>query len=81
MKKIVGLAVIVVALLCAFGWNGYGQRKPTKPTWEYKTLGDQDLSDQNLNELGAQGWELVSVTAYGDLRTGHSQTAYLKRAK
>ena len=82
MKKIGGLFLLVVALLCAFGWSGNAQRRSAKPTtWEYKALRDQDLSDQTLNELGAQGWELVSVTAYGDLSTGHSQTAYLKRAK
>jgi hypothetical protein len=81
MKKTIGLISIVLVVLCAFGWSGYAQRKPAKPTWEYKAVGGQDLSDQTLNELGTQGWELVSVTAYGDLRTGHSETAYLKRAK
>jgi hypothetical protein len=49
--------------------------------WEYKALRNQDLSDQKLNELGAQGWELVSVAAYGNPASGSSQTAYLKRAK
>jgi hypothetical protein len=81
MKKILAPVAIVVALLCVFGWSGYAQKKPFPPRWEYKALRDQDLSDQTLNQLGAQGWELVSVTAYGDLTSGHSQTAYLKRAK
>jgi len=81
MQKILGLLVIVVVLSCAFGWSGYAQKRLAKPTWEYKTLRDQNLSDLKLNELGAEGWELVSVTSYGDLTTGHSESAFLKRAR
>lgn len=80
MKKVLGLLVIVVALLCALGWRGYAQKGPSNPTWEYKAYRAQYLSDQTLNELGAQGWELVSFTAWGDA-TSHSETAYFKRAK
>ena len=57
MKKILGPLVIVVVLFCAFGWSGYAQKRLSKPTWEYKTLRDQNLSEINLNQLGAEGWE------------------------
>lgn len=81
MKKTTGILLVLVALLSAFGWSGYAQKRPPKTAWEYKALRNQDLSDQTLNDLGAQGWELVSVAAYGNPGTGSSQTAYLKRAK
>jgi hypothetical protein len=43
--------------------------------WEYKTvIGPREL---NLNELGNQGWELVSVTAY----PGDQAAFHLKRPK
>lgn len=81
MKKMVALVLILGTLLFTVGWNGYPQKKSATTLWEYKALRGQDVSDQNLNELGAQGWELVSVAAYGSPSKGWSETAYLKRAR
>ena len=46
-----------------------GQRSSvvaTRQTWEYKTLYSNTVTDQDLNKLGADGWELVA-TAAGNL--------------
>lgn len=45
--------------------------------WEYKVLNDAPSEDE-LNQLGVEGWELIAITATGSaycrIRT------YLKRA-
>jgi Domain of unknown function (DUF4177) len=77
------LAVVAAALLlCAAGWTGYAQRGKTKRvTWEYKTLTftNQSVDKESfnaLNELGAQGWELVGVSEVGGI-----PSCFLKRPK
>ncbi len=71
------LITVAIAALCFGGWTGYGQRenpKPKRPTWEYKV--EDGLSQEQLNELGSQGWELVAVSI------GNGQASiFLKRAK
>jgi hypothetical protein len=57
------------------GWTVYGQRSaPQRPAWEYKVVGN--LNEQQLNELGSQGWEVVATVA-----SGGYFAIYLKRAK
>jgi hypothetical protein len=80
MRKILGLLLIGFVLVLTLGWNSYAQRKTTKVTWEYISVWDREVTSQKLNELGSQGWELVSVTSYGDPNF-HSTAAYFKRAK
>jgi len=64
------LAIFVVA-----GWTVYGQRSTApRPVWEYKITGS--VSEQQLNELGSQGWELAAATAEGG-----NFALFLKRAK
>jgi hypothetical protein len=72
----------IAVLLVSGGWASYGQ-KETK--WDYTvihTMNGADVQSQ-LNNLGAAGWQLVSVT---ELRIENSSsqsfvTIYLKRAK
>ncbi len=74
-KNIWILGSLILAILAVVGWSVYGQRSTApRPTWEYKASGL--LSEQHLNELGSQGWELVAVTA-----DGGNYSIYLKRAK
>ncbi|MGB9178533.1 MAG: hypothetical protein WCB68_04735 [Pyrinomonadaceae bacterium] len=58
------LIAAVVALFCLEGWKGYAQRddsqKSSRTVWEYKTIrGNKALRDDELDAMGAQGWELA----------------------
>lgn len=71
------LAILVFAALCLGGWTSYGEKqslKPARATWEYKIL--QGVTEEQLNQLGAGGWELVAVAA-GNGQVSH----YFKRAR
>jgi hypothetical protein len=63
------IAVALTALLTLVGWTVYGQRPPQRlsPTrWEYKVMyvpGVRNMSEEMMNKLGAQGWELVTYQA------------------
>jgi hypothetical protein len=75
MKKRVSLLIAFVILLCLVGWTSYGQQGKSQTLWEYKVIGHGTATgEQELNELGAQGWELVGIANDG-LRF------YLKRKK
>lgn len=59
------VAAVVFGLV---GWTGYGQKQQRAPRtiWEYKVLyvpGVRNMSEQTMNEHGAQGWELVTYQA------------------
>lgn len=74
------LVLIVVAVFGLLTVSGYAQRQRSSRTlWEYKIT--QPLAEKELNELGAQGWELVEIK----LRTFNGETSqelyYFKRAK
>ena len=91
MKKASLILAVVAVLLCLVGWNGYGQvqRSTNRPVWEYKVVGEwygEDgkprQSPLDLNEYGAQGWELVQYDP--GVRGGGASTAatyIFKRAK
>jgi hypothetical protein len=51
--------------------------------WEYKVVNREarDLDAALLNELGADGWELVAVASDSDDRGRLFVTAYFKRPK
>ena len=67
---VVGL--LLAAVLFASNWGGRAQ-VPARKTWEYRMVTAQygavpaSLSEQELNRLGAEGWELV------DTRSLHSK--------
>jgi len=84
--RLAGIVVFIV-FICLLGWvgRGWAQKASTdRKVWEYKVgtvvLGGTPSVQDRLNELGAEGWELVAVenvtTAYGP-----SALYYLKRAK
>ena len=75
MKKWYGSALLF-ALLLLVGLSTFGQRKnQPKVTWEYKRAGHaSNTGEPELNQLGAQGWELVSVNE-------DATVFYLKRQK
>jgi hypothetical protein len=61
-----------------------------RPVWEYKVVTEQygapppSLSEQQMNRLGAEGWELVDtrvVTFQQDGTTRHRTDYHFKRAK
>ena len=66
MKTRIWLVVIVAAVLFGLaGWTSFGQRpqRTTQQTWEYKVVyvpGARNLSEKAMNDMGAQGWELIT---------------------
>lgn len=68
MKMKLWLPLAAVALLCLVGWKTEGQKSASPAVrWEYRVFDaegknptySQDYETQ-LNQLGQQGWELVS---------------------
>lgn len=56
--------IAVVILACAVCWTAFAQKQTSSlKTWEYKAVnqGSPYPDEKELNALGAQGWELVSV--------------------
>ena len=83
MKAKLNRTAIVLALCLLFfvGWTARGQKQgaapaaaPPRVTWEYKVVSESDKV--SLNEMGAQGWELVTV-----VMGGAQDVYYFKRAK
>jgi hypothetical protein len=85
MRKKMLLGMAVAVLLCVVGWTSYAQRSnPSKVSYEYQVMADPteimnfDEGVKKLNELGAQGWELVGVAGPSE----HSGTRlYFRRIK
>jgi len=85
MKSKLAIAFLIVGLLFAGAWRGQGQtEKVESVTYEYLVLPDPTESSESnqglkkLNDLGAQGWELVGVSKSGGWG---SARLYFKRAK
>ena len=78
--KLVKYALLVVATLALFGligWSGYAQKKSSekKVMWEYKEA--VSLSEKQVNDLGAEGWEMVGYSVDGV----SNKFMYFKRPK
>lgn len=54
------LVVIVTVFLCWIGWRTQAQNS-ARDLWEYKVVSVLRPSTINMNELGVQGWELVTI--------------------
>lgn len=73
MRKKVFLTIAMAALLLVTGWTAH-QQKPAfaRQLWEYKSIAGS--GDAFLNQMGAQGWELVAV-----YNNGEGRMFYFKR--
>ena len=80
MKFKITLLIVVIALFGVIGWTVNAQKqdsfKVTKPTWEYKV--EYDPNELKLNELGAQGWEIIGVRSLED---ANRAVIYFKKAR
>lgn len=77
MKSKTNWAIVVLALgfMIIAGWTVYGQKQSAPRTvWEYKVVSETDKL--SLNDMGAQGWELVTVEM-----GGAQEVYYFKRVK
>ena len=79
-------AVIVIALIVG-AWTTRGQASQ-KVVWEYKCVfvsnihSKPEMEKPSLNELGAEGWELVAVDRPNSNGDSLGQaTYYFKRAR
>jgi hypothetical protein len=59
------IGIVAAVLFGLVGWTGFGQRtqRATQAAWEYKVVyvpGARNLSEKAMNDMGAQGWELVT---------------------
>jgi len=85
MKSKLAVAFLIVGLLFTGAWRGQGQTdKAEGVSYEYLVLADPTESSESnhglkkLNDLGAQGWELVDVSKSGGWG---SARLYFKRVK
>ena len=89
MKGKLGVLGMVLIFLSLLAWAGHANAQKTstnteKKVWEYKVgaamvNGTPSVQDE-LNQLGAEGWELVAVENVGST-TPPAAIYYLKRAK
>lgn len=92
MKSATPAALVLLAT--AVAWAGFACRTNAQSapptTWEYKmmplmySLGDGTEDERNLNDLGADGWEVVAGVTEGSGRNAPGPATprvILKRAK
>lgn len=86
-KTYLSLMLAAIAMLCLIGWTVYAQKETpannsNRVVWEYKTLhGQRALREDQLNDMGLYGWELIM---YDDGERGNGSfegTYYFKRPK
>lgn len=77
------IGMLIFACISILGWSHHSQAA-SKISWEYKYLspGDNMQAEKQLNELGAQGWELIEILPNMQQGTVYpGGTFYLKRSK
>ena len=86
IKSTLTLVILVVTLVFLAGWTSRAEPS-SKTNWEYKavTLWHAEVVNPNvnrLNNMGEEGWELVTIIA-SDVRTDNAHqtklTCYFKR--
>jgi hypothetical protein len=89
MKDKLGILAVILLFLSLFAWLGHARAQKTstnngRKVWEYKVgvapIGGTPPVQDQLNELGAEGWELVAVENVSTT-TPPAAIYYLKRAK
>ena len=77
VKRIAWPVVAVLAFAAGFAWPMATAQEPNGAVqkWEYRLVTTHDEL-RLVNELGNEGWELVTVVGGGRL-----ETAYMKRKK
>jgi hypothetical protein len=68
MKNRQFAVLVAVVLVCLIGWSGYAQTQRSnsaRQNWEYKVstifAPSAEQTVGQMNQLGADGWELVNV--------------------
>ena len=72
MRRIAATAVCVILALTIWAQNERHAPPPNLPTWEYRALVPIEISAGKYHQvdffevqsMGAQGWELISVTPW-----------------
>ncbi|HYG79863.1 MAG TPA: DUF4177 domain-containing protein [Pyrinomonadaceae bacterium] len=65
-KSVGAFVLLLAAVSFASNWGGRAQ-VPARKTWEYKAVTAQygavpaSLGEEEMNRLGAEGWELVDT--------------------
>ena len=77
--------ITFVAMICLSCWTSYAHKQnasTSRVVWEYKTLqGNRALRDDQLNDMGMYGWELIMFDD-GERGNGSFQGVYyFKRQK
>lgn len=82
MKSKYRWLVAVVLIVCVLGLNIRGQKQAsTRTDWEYKSVFSTSGSlEYVLNDLGAQGWELVAIDAAATDKSGFKGAKILSQA-
>jgi hypothetical protein len=79
------LIVAITGLAAFYGWSVKGQETPTQNVvWEHAIISSTGDNSARLSQLGAEGWELVTVRSEEKFTGNFRQmevTYYLKRGK
>lgn len=83
MKKQVTWFFVVVAVLGIILWTVVAQtQKEASVVWEYKAISSNNpIYEPPLNQLGVEGWDLVSVTSSCPKDANCQVHAYFKRRR